>query len=123
MTRIYQRCHPVHDPALRRLYVFEHYQCLLCGKPGARAAREDIMGLCAHHIVKPGRSDEAANLVSICHPCHCRVEEDGHGPRITMGMVLWSKKNRDPDNWRPRRLRELYGRRLPRLVSIERRKS
>ena len=39
-------------------------------------------------------------------------------PTIPLGMALWVKKERDPANWNPERLAELYGQALPDLEEL-----
>lgn len=50
------------------------WRCVDCGK-----ARPEARRLLAHHLVsradwgdRPGRADDAANLVTVCHPCHLK---------------------------------------------------
>lgn len=60
-----------HTPAWQRLRAAciarDYHQCVLCS--GTRY-------LTAHHIVarKDGGPDTLANLVTVCHPCHGRIE-------------------------------------------------
>ncbi len=96
--------------------------CWACGVPGHRALWP---GLQIHHIVKPGRSDERANLSRLCNHCHCLAE--GHSirndagilwPWITLPRCLWLKKRIDPRNYDRARLQELYGQSLPRATKV-----
>lgn len=83
-------------------------------------------GIDRHHIVKPLRSWDIANLALLCRMCHQAAEgcpptvqiarEPVKWPKLTMSHVLWLKRERDPDNYNRHRLEELYGKRLPRAA-------
>lgn len=99
-----------------------HGFCMVCGIPAAFAEKLRWPGLETHHIIKSGRSDDAANLLRTCKRDHDLCE--GHSirgengellPNLTMGMILTIKQLRDPEAWNPERLHELRGQALPDL--------
>ena len=83
--------------------------CQSCGVPPALRARQ------LHHIIRFGRSDELCNLLALCWRCH-----DWHHSyaKLSLAQVLSIKKLRDPANWDPERLKELYLKNLPTLEPI-----
>jgi hypothetical protein len=91
-------------------------RCAACHSDGAKWGQ----WLEIHHIIGfPGRSDEPANWLCVCHRCHVLLE--GHRgryngvqyPPLTLGHALTFKRLEDPDNYNPERLAQLYGQALP----------
>lgn len=114
-----KRCRPVRDRAFRRGWAAAHPWCFCCGGEG------DWLGLQVHHLVKPGRSDEAVNLMMLCDFCHrathgaiLRGEDGWLWPNLTLGMQFALKQLREPDIWDQARLEELWGRYLPDLEDV-----
>ena len=103
--------HAVRDRAMLRQWTKRHDCCQVCGIGWGDARWAGLAGLQTHHIIKPGRSDEPCNLLRVCGRCHRiiegeRVPDDhgGHWPRLTLAHVLYSKRERDPQEYDPDRL-------------------
>jgi hypothetical protein len=121
---MYDRVRPVDDPAFYLKWALEHRRCMACGVPYYHAAKQNHgVGLTRHHVVKFRRSDEPCNLLTLCGRDHDLAEgrqvrvPGGDGseiyPALTLGVCLTLKTVRDPENWDPGRLAELFGRALP----------
>ncbi len=93
-------------------------RCQVCNRPWERSGWR---GLTIHHIIHGcgGRSDEPCNFLLACGRCHDMIHDGQYRdeatkellPTITLGMVLWIKSRTLV--WKPRRLQELYFRKLP----------
>ncbi len=109
----------IKSPKILAQFRLDFPHCWACGVPEHLAPWP---GLQTHHIIKPGRSDERANLSRLCQQCHDLAEfhtirRDDNGlpwPWLMLPYVLWLKKHRDPDNYNRARLQDLYGKALPR---------
>lgn len=107
------KTNPSKDENAYREWSARRVFCYACGYPG------DWLPLQTHHIVKPGRSHDACNLVRLCHRDHCLAEgldvrEFGKLlPKLTIGMCLTLKQHMDPDEYDAARLEQLRGSRLP----------
>ncbi len=123
------RAKPSKDTVFYAEWGRQHTFCAACGRDGP------TFGLQSHHIVKQGRSHEAANLLRLCAwPCHSLAEGlDVRGastmfedpwlglirvpgdllPKITLGIALSMKLRCDPAEVDMARLQELRGSRLP----------
>lgn len=106
-----QKTHASKDESAYRAWGARRHYCYHCGTP---------RNLTTHHIVKQGRSHDAANLVRLCIECHNLAEgltvRDSRGevrPKLTLGKCLALKSMYDPDEYDPVRLQELRGSRLP----------
>lgn len=108
----YQKANPVRDLAARRLWAADRRHCYACGGG---------LALQTHHVAKPGRSDEVANLMRLCLWCHGSAEGETvvrfgeRQPKLTFSHCLWLKRAHDPHEWNPERLAVLYGQCLPEL--------
>ena len=115
------RVKPVEDKPNRAAYARSHGFCLVCGSNTG-----GYFGLSTHHVM--GRpSDETCNLFRVClEPCHQLLEgldrQDADGarllPKLTLGMILTAKRDRDGASWNPERLAELLGKNLPDLEPL-----
>jgi len=92
-----------------------HNCCQVCGIDEHKARWVGITGLQTHHIIKPGRSDEACNLLRVCERCHRIIEgesvpaeNEGHWPPLTLAHVLGCKQEHDPQEFDPDRLTVLW---------------
>jgi hypothetical protein len=103
-----ERCYPIRDKKTRRAWAASFPYCMACG------ASEYWPGLQTHHLIKFKRSDECCNFLRLCTVCHQAAEGIGKAP-LTLAHCLWIKKERDPENWNPERLAQLYGKPLPDL--------
>jgi hypothetical protein len=112
----YERVNPVRDREAYDDYLRRHPYCQFCGVPAGRAPWP---GLSRHHVVKFRRSDERCNLLVGCQRDHDLAELRAVRvggvllPKLTLGVCLSVKRERDPANWDPARLAELFGRALP----------
>lgn len=116
---------PHRGPAADRFYrewSLTHDYCQCCGRPERPT---DWPQASTHHIVKPGRSHEACNLLRLCHRCHLCAE--GHFvtgpsgypyPLLRQDRCLWLKEADEPDDYDLKRLIELQGWNLPDLVEV-----
>jgi hypothetical protein len=124
MPAPYERCWPVCDVAFRHAWARAHPYCQVCGLGGRDATPDFPFGLQTHHLVKFGRSDEAVNLLKVCHVCHLRIELRPVRVRgmllavLPLGVCLTLKAVRDQPDWDPARLTTLFGRRLPELLPV-----
>jgi hypothetical protein len=97
-----------------REWAINHPYCMACGD-----GEPPWPGLSTHHLVKSGRSHEAANLLRLCGVCHDlaeggRVREGGELlPQLTLAVCLTLKMVRDGEAWDAKRLRQLRGMNLP----------
>lgn len=124
---IYQRVYPVDDPAMYKQWAVDHPYCMACGVSAREAPFAPNcggIGLSTHHIIKPGRSDEKCNLLRLCKRDHdlaegMRIRVRGELlPVLTIGVCLTLKKVRDPGDWNPERLTELFRQTLPEMEAI-----
>lgn len=124
---MYKRAYPVDDEAGRKARAKKKTSCLFCGVDRKLAPMLYGGVPCSvHHIIRSGRSDEACNEAFICGRCHDLVHDGNIRdpktkellPRLTLGIQLTLKKIRDPENWNPDRLQELFGQALPDLLPI-----
>lgn len=108
----YQKANPVRDINLRRIWAADRRWCYACGAG---------LALQTHHLVKPGRSDEATNLARLCLWCHGSAEGQvivrfgERQPKLTFAHCLWLKRAHDPREYDPERLAVLFGQALPEL--------
>lgn len=118
MTR-QQKLNIVRDWEIGYSWKLGHPFCLLCGIVATQAKAERWPGLeLAHIIGGAGRSDEPCNLLILCARDHWLFHYTGRWngqafERITLAHLLWAKRQRDPGNWNPERLKELRGKALP----------
>lgn len=115
-------CRPVRDVRFRKRWAGLHPWCMCCGVPAEKAAWPGVQ---THHLVRPGRSDESCNLLPLCDLCHrlthgaaVRLHNGNLLPGLTLGMQFNVKKLRDPADWNPARLEELWARFLPDLEAL-----
>ena len=114
------------DPTVRERWLMEGDhgdRCQLCGVPRNRSGWR---GLVIHHIIHGcnARSDEPCNFLLVCGDCHDRIHDgqirDGKTgelvPPITLVDVLAAKSK--TSEWNPRRLEQLYHRRLPEVPGV-----
>ncbi len=110
----YARVHPVRDPDARREWALAHDCCMVCWKPWWVAAK-DVAGLCVHHLVRWRRSDEPRNFMLLCMWCHDLCHDGQHRingvlvPKLTLGMLVRLKRERDPEAFDLARLVALRG--------------
>lgn len=110
---------PIKDKKAYDLWGMLHRYCQGCGISAADAALRDGVGLSRHHLVKFKRSDEPTNLLCFCwrehHLAEMGVLYRGQVklPTLPLAVCLTLKKLRDPDEFDPARLEELYGQCLP----------
>ncbi len=96
-----------------------HKYCQVCGVNRSQALFRDCAPLSCHHVVKPGRSHEATNLLMLCNTCHTLAELQAvrRGgillPKLPLAVCLTVKRLREPHEFDPARLAELFGRNLP----------
>jgi hypothetical protein len=118
--RLYQKVEPVRDERARAAWAKRHRLCAACGVSDAHAR------LHVHHLVKFSRSDEPANLLSLCGVCHSAAEgvsvvwHGGRLPMLSFAHCLALKQAADPDEWQPGRLTDLLGRPLPQPEPVPR---
>jgi hypothetical protein len=106
---------PVKNLKTVRDWAARHDYCQVC-LISERAARwRRLTGLQTHHIIKPGRSDEACNLLRVCEQCHRIIEgervpdnQGGYFPKLTLAHVLHCKRELDPHEYDPDRLTVLW---------------
>lgn len=57
---------------LRAVYLRSHPNCAECAKAGRVESAVDV-----HHIIplRDGGSNEASNLMALCHPCHSKYTD------------------------------------------------
>lgn len=112
----------VTDLMVRAKWAGEHHFCQYCGRS------DMLVGLQTHHIiggVSGGRSDEPCNFLRLCNRDHDRaeglivVERGERYQPISLAQQLWLKRESDPHEWNPQRLKELYRRELPELEHID----
>lgn len=114
----------VKDPAFYAAWAQAHRKCHACGIPTSKAKSMRWPGLSTHHIIKPGRSDEACNLLRLCQRDHDLAEGRSirvNGnllPKLSIGICLSLKKECSPGEWDPERLAWLFGKSLPDLEPI-----
>jgi len=111
----YVKSHPRKDPEAVRQWASSHDCCQVCGIDEQKARWAGITGLQTHHIIKPGRSDEACNLLRVCERCHRIIEGEcvpdengGHWPPLTLAHVLYCKQEHDPQEFDLDRLTALW---------------
>jgi hypothetical protein len=120
MKRLRQR----RDTEFYRAWGLAHTHCQACGIPAASARVWRWPGLSRHHIVKFKRSHEECNLLMLCQRCHdlaegLTVKQDGILlPTLPLAVCLSIKAIREPLQFNPARLQELYGRALPSRLPI-----
>lgn len=95
-------------------------RCMACHITAGKAEFHRWPGLQTHHIVKPGRSHESANLIRLCQRCHELAEgKEWTGyvndrrlrwPRLEIENVVWLKMLDDGAAVDLMRLSELLGR-------------
>lgn len=91
-------------PKVRLEYLQEHSTCAVCWA----GWREFDNWLECHHICGgSGRKDRVENLVTLCKACHHRYHT-GHG--LTPGMILWAKRESDPEHYDESVILKLLGR-------------
>lgn len=114
-------CRPVRSKKRKQAWALAHAFCFACGVDAHSAPWP---GAAVHHIIRPGRSDEEANLIVLCAECHslthgANVRRKGKLlPHLSLGIQLNLKKLRDPRHWDPARLAQLWGRHLPELEAV-----
>jgi len=111
----YVKSRPVKDQEAVWEWTNSHNCCQVCGIDEHKARWVGITGLQTHHIIKPGRSDEACNLLRVCERCHRIIEgesvpaeNEGHWPPLTLAHVLGCKQEHDPQEFDPDRLTVLW---------------
>jgi hypothetical protein len=118
----YRRVGVVKDPVFYKAWAWAHTYCYCCGIRQNRGG--PFRDLTTHHIVKPGRSDESCNLLRLCLRCHNLAEMqtivwNGHTlPTLPLGVCLTLKMARDPVDWNPTRLAQLYLQSLPDMLPV-----
>lgn len=82
-------------------YAAEHRSCGVCWWPESDGRRQ----LEVHHLQQgAGRRHDRRNLLSLCERCHCVLHSGsicGVYPDITKGMLLWVKREVDPEQFDP----------------------
>lgn len=94
--------------------------CQVCFLPAHLADRQ-IAPLCEHHLVHRSirRCDEPFNKLTVCFRCHASHHDRVAGwPELSLGNMLWAKRDTEPRGWKPKKLRELYCKALPRLEPL-----
>lgn len=99
------KVNPVKDPEFRRQWSIEHDHCQVCW-----VSPRDLpfCWLETHHLARPGRSDEACNLLRLCKCCHDRRHVVYGEEELTDGVLLEVKRLAEPDDWDPARLAKLW---------------
>lgn len=111
MSRLYVRCNPVRDPEARREWASRHTRCAACWVPWNRC----FPPIAVHHLIHGvGRSDEETCFLALCGRCHNTHHCGSRGPALTLAHCLWLKRESDPAEYDRKRLKELFGRTLPR---------
>lgn len=110
---ITSRTNPVRDTDFREEWSSRHWYCQACGVHARDAERAGPFGLSCHHIIKPGRSDEACNLLRLCQTCHDlaelrNVKRNGILlPKLPWPVCLTLKKTREAQEFNLARCLEL----------------
>lgn len=92
---------------IRRIWSLCHQFCQACGSTDR---------LQTHHIIygAGGRHDAYTNFLRLCEPCHLEGVH-GRGGRLSLAVVLWIKKKRDPSEYNSDLLTKLRCQSLPAL--------
>jgi hypothetical protein len=123
---------PVRDEEFRKAWSAQHPYCQACGLHAREAqVLYPQMPLSVHHIIKPGRSDEACNLLKLCLRCHDLAELKAVRvkgtllPKLPWPVCCSLKAIREAEAYDPVRLATLAKRLeielppIPRLIEAE----
>lgn len=118
---VHVRVEYCHDEKFYKAWGKAHGHCQCCGYSGSAFGRT----LTSHHIIKPGRSHEACNLLRLCQRCHSLAEllqvrgkDKEVMPKLTIGVCLAIKLTREPEAFDAARLEVLLGQKLPEVGVI-----
>jgi hypothetical protein len=98
---------PIRDVPARLEWARDRDVCMVCGLHVRFLRRRFPAGLFTHHICGNAcRSDEPCNLLRVCARDHDRI----HANEVTLGNVLWCKRQYDAENYDAGRIMALRGR-------------
>lgn len=120
---------PCKDQRFYKSWSESRTSCAACGISKVSAEKYRWPGLETHHIVKPGRSHEACNLIRLCRRCHQLAEgNDITGTiggveyiwdRLSIENVIWLKLLSEPKDVDLMRLSQLLGRYVEKPVHFD----